>query len=262
MELVEISADTEGAFFTCLQPEESEDLELTAPSRNWHAEYKDKGYKAQVLKLDDGRIVGKCHYIPVEYSPFVGKDLLAILCLCLHPYEDHVGDQRGKGYGRFMLSHVEQYARSCGFKGVVAWAMDWHWNPVSFYEHMGYARVDAEDKVVVVWKPLCEEAEPPRLLRLDNVPGEGREKVCVVVADNPWCDANTKLMAARDAIKGIEHLVDYTEVGPPCRDRMIHLGHVGGVFLDGRVYRPYEFIGTSEDLRAEIIRLHERKRHG
>jgi len=49
----------------------------------------------------------------------------------------------------------EQEARSSGFKGVAAWAMDWeHWNPVSFYEHMGYSRVDQEDKVFVVWKPL------------------------------------------------------------------------------------------------------------
>jgi len=259
MELVDIGADTERAFFTCLHLEEPEDPESTVPSRNWYAAYRDKGYKAQVLRLDDGSIVGKCHYAPIEHSPFVGRDLLAILCLCVHPYEHHVGDQRGRGYGRFMLNHVEQYARSCGFKGVVAWAMDWHWNPVSFYERMGYTRVDAQDKVVVVWKPFCEEAEPPRLLRLDAMPSRGREKVRVVVADNPWCDGNAKLMTAREAVKGIEHLVEYTEVGPPCRDRIIHLGHVGGVFLDGRPYRPYELIGTSEDVRAEIIRLYERK---
>lgn len=46
MELVEISADTERAFFTCLHLEEPEDLESTAPSRNWHAAYKDRGYEA------------------------------------------------------------------------------------------------------------------------------------------------------------------------------------------------------------------------
>jgi hypothetical protein len=45
--------------------------------------------------------------------------------LCVHPYEHHVGEQRHRGYGRFVLNHVEQYARSSGFKGVVAWVMDW-----------------------------------------------------------------------------------------------------------------------------------------
>ena len=61
------------------------------------------------------------------------------------------------------------------------------------------------------------------------------------------------------ALTGIEHLVEYAEVGPPCRDRIVHLGHVGGVFLDGKAYRPYEFLGPSEDLRAEIIRRYDRK---
>jgi N-acetylglutamate synthase-like GNAT family acetyltransferase len=259
VQLIDINADTERAFFTCLHLEEPENLDSTAHSRDWYAEHKGKGYKAQVLILDDGSIVGKCHYIPIEYSPFVGKDLLAILCICVWPYEHHVGDQRCRGYGRSMLNHVEQYARSSGFKGVVAWAMDWHWNPVSFYEHMGYSRVDTQDKVVVVWKQFCEDAEPPSLLRLDEVPSDGGEKVRVVVADNQWCDSNTKLQTAREAIKGIEHLVEYTEVDSPCRSRIIHLGYVGGVFLDGEVYRPYQLIGESEDLRAEIIRLYEQK---
>ena len=259
MRLVDISSDTERAFFTCLHLEEPEDLESTASSRDWYAEHKDKGYKAQVLILDDGRIVGKCHYIPIEDSPFVGKDLLAILCISVWLYEYHIGDQRCKGYGRFMLNHIEQYARSSGFKGVVAWAMDWHWNPVSFYEHMGYSRVDMQDKVVVVWKPFCEDAEPPRLLRLDDILSEGWEKVRVVVADNQWCNNNAKLMTAREAIKGVEHLVEYTEVEAPYRNRIIHLGHVGGVFLDGKAYRPYQLIGNSEDLRAEIIRIYEQK---
>ena len=77
MKLVDISTGTESAFFTCLPPEEPEDLTSTIHSRNWYAEHKDKGYKAQILVLDDGRIVGKCHYIPIEYSSFVGKDFPA-----------------------------------------------------------------------------------------------------------------------------------------------------------------------------------------
>jgi N-acetylglutamate synthase-like GNAT family acetyltransferase len=259
MQITDINADTERAFFTCLHLEEPEDLESTAHSRNWYAEHRGKGYKAQVLVLDDGSIVGKCHFLPIEYSPFVGQDLLAILCICVWPYEHHFGDQRCRGYGGFMLNHVEQYARSSGFKGVVAWAMDWHWNPVSFYEHMGYSRVDSEDKVVVVWKQFCEDAKPPKLLRLDEVPGEGREKVRVVVADNQWCDNNMKLMKAREAIEGIEHLVEYTEVEAPCCNRIIHLGYVGGVFLDGKVFRPYHLLDNAEDLREEIVRLYERK---
>lgn len=259
MKLVDISADTERAFFTCLHLEEPENLEDTAPLRDWYAEYKSKGYKAQVLLLDDGRIAGKCHYIPIEHSPFLGENLLAILCITVWPYEYHIGDQRSKGYGRFMLNFIERYARSSGFGGVVAWAMDWHWNPVSFYQHLGYSIVDREDKVVVVWKSFCKSAEPPKLLRLENTFVEGSEKVQVLVADNQWCNGHGKLMVTREAIKGIEHLIEYTEVEAPYRNRIIHLGYVGGVFLDGEAYRPYQLIGKSEDLRAEIIRIYKQK---
>lgn len=259
MRLLDIGPDTESAFYTCLHPEGSEDSRFTADRREWYARTKDKGYKAQVLVLDDGRIVGKCHYVPIEYSPFVGRDLMAVLCIYVHMYAHHIGDQRGNGYGRTMLDHIERSARALGTKGVVAWAMDWNWNPVSFYEHMGYTSVDREDKVVVVWKPFCGDAEPPRLMRLRNVSTGGTDRVRVVVADNPWCNNNDKLATAREAIAGIEHLVEYIEVGPPCCDRIIHLGHVGGVYLDGRAYRPYQLIGESADLRAEIVRLYERK---
>jgi hypothetical protein len=68
-------------------------------------------------------------------------------------------------------------------------------------------------------------------------------------------------MKTREAIEGIEQLVEYTEVGPPCCNRIIHLGYVGGVFLDGKVYRPYELLNNAEDLREEIVRLYERKQH-
>lgn len=259
MKIVDISADTERAFFTCLHLEEPENRENTAPMRTWYAEYKDKGYKAQVLILDDGRIVGKCHYIPVEFSPFAGQNLLAILCISVWPYEHRIGDQRGKGYGRFMLDHIESYARSSGFSGVVAWAMDWFWNPVSFYLHKGYSITDREDKVVAVWKAFTDGAEPPRLLRLEGTSAKESEKVQVLVADNPWCDGFGKLRVTREAVKGIEHLVEYAEVEAPFRNRIIHLGHVGGVFLDGKVYRPYQPIGSSEDLRAEIKRIYKQK---
>ncbi len=260
MQLRELTAETERAFFTCLHLEEPENREWTAPRRQWFEEYRDRGYRAQVLVVDDGTVVGKCHSIPIEHSPFLGRDLLAILCIYVHMYDHHIGDQRRRGYGRFMLAQIERQAQEEGYHGLVAWAMDWDvWNPVSFYEHMGYTRSDQEDKVVVVWKPFRADAEPPRLLRLVSLPAPGRDKVTVLVADNSWCNSNHKLRTAREAIKGIEHLVEYAEVGSPCCNRILHVGTVGGVFLDGKPYRPYELIGRSEELRTEIIRLHERK---
>ena len=174
-------------------------------------------------------------------------------------YNRGLGDQRGKGYGGFMLDAVEKEARSSGAKGVAAWAMDWSWNPVSFYEHAGYVEVDREDKTVAVWKPFCSDAKPPRLLRLPKQP-EAKDKVTVLVADNAWCNGLHKQRVARDAVKGLEDIVEYVEVGPPYEGRMIHLGRVGGVFLNGEPYRPYELIGESSELRNRIIDLYEIKK--
>lgn len=96
-------------------------------------------------------------------------------------------------------------------------------------------------------------------MRLERLPCEGSRKVSVLVADNQWCNSNEKLTTVREAIKGIEHLVEYREARPPCRDRIIHVGTIGGVYLDGIAYRPYQLIGKSQDLRAEIMQLYARK---
>lgn len=260
MQLEEISVDTERAFFTCLHLEEPEDRGMTEARRRWYAKYKDRGYRAQVLTLFDGTVAGKCHSVPVEHSPFVGRDLLAVLCIYVHMYDHHIGDQRHRGYGRRILEQVEQDARRRQFKGVVAWAMDWdEWNPVSFYEHMGYTRVDQEDRVVAVWKPFTAEAQSPSLLRLSTLPSVEPTKISVLVADNMWCSSNGKLVTVREAIKDIRQMVQYTEVSTPHRDRILGLGYLGGVFLDSIPYRPYELMGTSDELREEIIRRYAQK---
>jgi N-acetylglutamate synthase-like GNAT family acetyltransferase len=260
MQLWEIDGDTERAFFSCLHLEEPENRTFTRHRRRWCTDHRDKGYRAQVLVRDDGAIVGKCHTIPVQHSPFAGQDLLAILCIYVHMYDHQIGDQRKRGYGRFMLSRIEEDARRRGYEGVVAWAMDWDvWNPVSFYEHLGYTRVDQEDRVVAVWKPFSDAAEPPRQLRLPHTAATGSDTIQVMVADNLWCSSNYKLLTVQRAIEGLEDLVEVHEAGEPYRDRVIHLGTVGGVFIDGAPYRPYQLMGSSDELRAEILRLYELK---
>jgi GNAT superfamily N-acetyltransferase len=253
MRIVGVSAETSDYFFNCSHTELYHDVERTRPSREWYAEYKDRGYKAQVLIDDDGSIAGKGHYMPIEYSPFTGRDLLAIACVTVDR------KYRGNDYGRLWLDYIEQDARAEGFRGIVSWGADWNWNPVSFYEHMGYKRVDCEDAVVAVWKPFSKDAEKPGLRRVEPPPTRGKDKVAVYVVDTPWCDNNAKIFAVRKAIAGIEEMVDYTEATAPYCNRVIHIGYLGGIFLDGRPYRPYMTVDDPEWLRAEIIRLYERK---
>ena len=92
---------------------------------------------------------------------------------------------RGNDCGLLWLDYIEQYARAEGFKGIVSWGADWYWNPASFYEHMGYTRVDWEDAVVAVWKPFTKDAEKPSLRRIEPPPVKGSDKVNIYVVDTP-----------------------------------------------------------------------------
>jgi hypothetical protein len=107
-------------------------------------------------------------------------------------------------------------------------------------------------------------AEPSRsgsrsVQRQRSLPSEGSEKVNVLVADNPWCNSNEELGTVREAVEGIEQLVEYTKVGSPPCNRIRNLGYAGGAFLEVRAHKPYQLIGDSRELRAEITRLYEQK---
>ena len=56
MQIIDINEDSANYFFNCGHTELYDDLERSRPSREWYAEYRDKGYKAKVLVADDGEI--------------------------------------------------------------------------------------------------------------------------------------------------------------------------------------------------------------
>ena len=111
MELTNINKRSQHLFFSCLWPDIPRNDYVIQSRREWYSRHINKGYEAKVLIDDNGAIVGKCQTIPVEYSPLIGNDLMIILCLYVHMYDQYIGDQRGKGYGRYMLKEVENLAR-------------------------------------------------------------------------------------------------------------------------------------------------------
>lgn len=257
MQLIDINKKNQDLFFSCLWTGNQGMEKVIHERKKWYQEFHKKGYRAKLLINEENKIAGKCHYVPIEYSPLIGKDLLVILCLYVHLHDHYIGDQRGKGYGRFMLQEIEQIARLEGYGGVATWAMDWHWNPMSFYIHMGYQEADRIDKAVVLWKPF-RDMIAPRFSRVHPLK-ENATKVQVVVSDNAWCNGNNKLEVVRKAVRDLKDQVDYFETICPCHGRMLHLGYVGGIFLDGEPYRPYELVGEPGDLRDEILRRYQEK---
>lgn len=169
---------------------------------------------------------------------------------------------KAAGYGRLILEAIEEDARASGFGGVVAWGMDFpYWNPVSFYEHMGYSRVDKEGMAVLVWKPFADTAMPPRFLRETSRPVSAGERVSVAVFTNGWCTgACSQCVTAREAVAGLEDIVDYMEVDTSDPATLRAWGISDGLFVDGEPHRPNEPPCTSEALREEILEIVGRKR--
>lgn len=117
------------------------------------------------------------------------------------------------------------------------------WNPVSFYEHMGFERCDQNGLDVLVWKPFVAEAEPPRLLRpqhqhVDRPIREGAVGVTSII--NGWCGGGCQqCVMARDAAERSDGKADLREVYVSEWPAMAEVGEsIDVVYLDGEPYRP------------------------
>jgi len=268
------------------RPENPPVIELR---HRWYDQYKSKGLRAKVLVRDDNKVMGLCQHIPIEHSPLLGENLFVILCFAVHGYEHLVGNQQGKGYGKFMLEAVEQDARNCGAKGITVraeYTSEWdkQWNTVSFYEHMGYSRVETSGPFVLMWKPFVKDAKPPAFFHPTRQPSKKRDKTKVTMFVNGWCNIDCSCcISARGAVAGIDDMVIYQEIdtsdrakmlshvmddeklsddatlAPSERSRSGELPVVWEVFLDDAPFKPYGTPWTCEDLRAEILRLLKKK---
>jgi GNAT superfamily N-acetyltransferase len=261
LRLVDVNAGTEGTFLRCLHDEAPDDPRVIDIRRRWVEENRAKGLRTKVLILDTGEVAGLCQYMPIEHSHFTGEGLMAIDCIWVHGYEHHIGNRQGNGYGRYILESIEEDARSSGALGVAAWGMDFpDWNPVSFYEHMGYERVEKAGLAVLVWKPFSDAALQPGFLRGGRRPAARDDKVSVAVFVNGFCtSACGQCIQAREAVDGLESIVDYLEVDTSNRDALLSWGISVGLFVDGKPHRSTEPPCTSEVLRSDILELAERK---
>lgn len=261
MRIEDVSEKTVDTFFRCLHDERPDDPRVVDLRRRWFDAKRDEGLRARVLLLDSGEVVGLCQYMPIEHTHFRGEGLLAILCMWVHGYDHHVGNQQGNGYGRFMLEAIEEDARASGVDGVAAWGMDLpYWNPVSFYEHMGYERADKSGMAVLVWKPLSDKASAPSFNPAVRRPETRPERISVTVFLNGWCTgACSQCVTAREAVRGLEEIVDFTEFDTSDPETLAEWGITNGIYVEGEEHRPHEPPCTSEVLREDIMKLARQK---
>ncbi len=261
MNLIDVDSSTEGTFLRCLHDERPDDPRVVALRRRWFEAKRERGLRAKVLKLDSGEIAALCQAIPIEETHLAGEDLLTILCIWVHGYDHHIGNRQGNGYGRLILESIEEDARGSEFAGVAAWGMDFpYWNPVSFYEHMGYTRVDQEGMAVLVWKPFSDAAVAPAYRRQAKRPLGDPNRISVFAFLNGWCmGACSQCVTAREAVAGLQHVVDYHEIDTSDRETLREWGISDGVFVEGEPHRPNEPPCTSEVMRGDLVEVARRK---
>ncbi|MBF0543910.1 MAG: GNAT family N-acetyltransferase [Candidatus Riflebacteria bacterium] len=260
MKLVEIGKDTEGTFFRCMHDERPENPGETQLRRRWYEKYKTKGLRAKVLLNNDDKVVGLCQYLPIEHSNLLGENLFTILCIAIHGYEHLIGNQQGKGYGKFMLNCIEQDAKDSGAIGIAVRADEFPEQPkfssAPFYDHMGYSRLEKRGFEVLVWKPFAKNAQAPSLLHPNRTPTKSPEKNKLTVFSNGWCMIDCRnCNSARNAVVGIENQVIYEEIDTSERANMLSHGIEEGVFLNGSPFKNFGDRWTSEELRDELLRL-------
>lgn len=257
MRFEDVSEATIGTFLRCLHDERADDPRVVGLRRGWFEGQRDRGLRAKVLVLDSGEVVGLAQYMPIEHTRFLGSGLFAIHCMWVHGYDHHIGNRQGEGLGRIMLEAIEEDARASGADGVAVWGMDFpHWNPVSFYEHMGYERADTLGMVVLVWKPFHDAAVPPALRRQVRKPDTRPDKVSVAVFLNGCCTGTCEqCVTAREATDGLDDIVDYAEFDGTDPAVLEEWGVAAGVYVEGEPHRPQEPPSTSEVLREDILKL-------
>jgi hypothetical protein len=125
---------------------------------------------------------------------------------------------------------------------------------------MGYRRVDQSGMAVLVWKPFVREALPPRFLRQTRRPTGDPGRVSVAAFFNGWCTgACSQCVTAREAVEGLEAMVDYREYDTSDPETMLSWGISSGLFVEGEPYRPCEPPCSSSQLRRDLINIAKAK---
>ena len=264
MKLQDVDSTTEDAFLRCLHLEADPDPEVMALRRRWFDRYRERGLRAKVLVDDDGTVVGLGQYIPIEQSPFVGERLAAILCMWVHGYAHHIGNQQRKGFGRQILHGMEAEIRDAGYQGIAAWGMDFpYWNPVSWYLANRYEKADQIGPQVLVWKPFSDEARPPALLRRTGPVPVDPDKPTITVYLSTWCAGGCEcVQQARLASSRLGAEISYIEFPNDSKAEMVQHGCSDGVFLNGQPYRPFEPPWTADDLIRDARQAGEPQHDG
>lgn len=237
--VVDLSPDHEKLYFACLQDWSEEIREQGDRKQRWYSRMKDRGLRVKLALDDNGVVGGMIQYVPIEYSSAEGKDLYFVNCVWVHGHKEGIGDYRGRGMGKALLSAAEEDVRALGRKGLVTWGVSVPaFMRARWFKRQGYEVVDREGISVLLWKPFSDDASPPRWIRKRKGPRTVPGKVNVTVFANGWCPAqNMVAERARRVAAEFEEKVVFTEIDTSNRDTFLEYGISDALYIDDKAVR-------------------------
>lgn len=263
VEIIDLSEKYRHDYCVCLEDWSDEIKEAGDHKERWVERMKDRGLGVKIA-LNDGRACGLIQYVPVEQSFAEGKGLYFIHCIWVHGFKKGVGNQQKKGMGRALLKAAEEDIRSRGAKGLAAWGVSLpFFMRASWFKKQGYKKVDKNGMSVLLWKPLVDDAVPPKWIREKKRPqkSEGKEKGKVVVwaFKNGWCPAmNMTYERAKRAAAEFGDRVEFNSVDTFERPAYLEWGIADALFIDGKPVRtgpPPSYKKIQKKIAARVKRL-------
>jgi len=238
MKIIDLNETNKALYFACLEDWSDEMKEAGNHKELWYEKMKDKGLRVK-LALDDNDIEGgMIQYIPIEYSHASGRNLYFINCIWVHGYKQGRGDFRKQGMGKALLKAAEDDAKSLGAKGIVGWGISLPvWMRASWYRHNGYKKTDKQNGIILLWKPFCDDAEPPKWLLKNIKPNPDIETGTVTVTSyiNGWCPAmNIINERAKRASKELGEKVTFKEISTFSREKMMECGCLDALYINNK----------------------------
>lgn len=239
MEIIDITPENESLYFCCLEDWSEEMQEAGDYKQKWYEHMKQKGVRVK-FALDDNHVIGgMIQYVPIEYSPFEGEKLYAVLCIWVHGYKKGRGNFRKIGMGKALLEAAEEDCMQLGTNGLVTWGLIL---PVfiraSWFRRLGYKVVDKYGMMRLLWKPFNENARPPEFIKPKKLPKKGDEKVNLTFFRNGWCPAaNIAFERAKRASSDFQDSIKIEEYDTRNPEVVKEWGIHEGLYIDGKEVR-------------------------
>lgn len=239
MKIIDLSDENKPAYFLCLEDWSDEIKEAGNHKETWYNKMNDKGLAVKLAINDEGNVGGMIQYLPIEHSFAEGKDLYFIHCIWVHGYKKGRGNFQKQGMGNALLQAAEEDAGGKGAKGMVAWGVSLpFWMKASWFKKQGYKKIDKIGIRALLWKPLTEDATPPRWFREKKKPQKIPGQVTVTAFLNGWCPAqNMVFERAKRAAADLGEKVIFKEINTFDRNIFLEWGIADALFIDDKQVR-------------------------